>query len=180
MKFTKLEIPDVVLIEPKVFGDPRGYFFESYRRDAFVAAGITVDFVQDNHSLSGKGVLRGLHFQKAPHAQGKLVRVIAGSVYDVALDIRPGSPTFGKHVDMVLSAENRKMLYIPPGFAHGFCTLEDGTQFLYKVTDIYSPGDEGGIIWNDPDLGIPWPDVGCAYTFSEKDKKYPRLKDLRV
>jgi len=178
MKFTRLEIPDIVLIEPSVFGDKRGFFYESFRADRFAENGISARFVQDNHSRSGKGVLRGLHFQKPPKAQGKLVRVVKGSVYDVAVDIRKESKTFGRYVGIVLSEENRRIMYVPPGFAHGFCVLEDDTEFLYKVTDVYSPQDEGGVIWNDPDLGIPWPEVGMDYVFSEKDKHYPRLKDL--
>lgn len=178
MKFTQLEIPGLVLIEPKVFGDARGFFYESYREDIFKANGIDARFVQDNHSRSAQGVLRGLHFQTEPMAQGKLVRVICGSVLDVALDIRPGSKTYGRYEHIVLSGENKKMLYVPPGFAHGFCVLEDGTEFLYKTTNFYSPEHERGVYWNDPDLGIPWPKFGKDYILSPKDKTYPCLKDL--
>lgn len=180
MKFTPLKISGLVLIEPKVFGDARGFFFESYREDVFKANGIDVHFVQDNHSKSSRGVLRGLHFQTDPMAQGKLVRVMNGSVYDVAVDIRPGSKTYGQHEAIVLSGENKQMLYVPPGFAHGFCVLEDDTEFLYKTTNFYSPEHEKGIFWNDPDLGIDWPKFEMDYTLSAKDKIYPRLKDASL
>lgn len=175
MIFTKTDIPDVVIIEPKVFPDSRGVFFESYHKELFAARGITDDFVQDNLSASAKGVLRGLHYQAEPKAQAKLIRVLRGSVFDVAVDIRKGSPTFGKHVSLTLSAENRKMLYIPKGFAHGFLVLEDGTEFFYKVSDYYSPGHERGILWNDPLLAISWPRLDVDYILSEKDRKYPPL-----
>ena len=178
MKFTQLEIQGVILIEPKMFMDPRGFFYESYRRSLFAENGIEPEFVQDNHSRSSKGVLRGLHFQAPPRAQGKLMRVIKGSVFDVAVDIRKASPTYRKHIHCVLSAENRKILYVPPGFAHGFCVLEDDTEFLYKVTDVYAPDHEGGVLWSDPALAIDWPDLGMEYILSEKDKKYPKLQEI--
>ena len=158
MKATRLAISDVVLLEPKVFGDERGFFFESFNRQAFKeATGLDPDFVQDNHSRSVKGVLRGLHYQLPPKAQGKLVRVVEGEVFDVAVDIRKGSPTFGKWVGEVLSAGNKRQLWIPPGFAHGFLTLSDSAEFLYKTTDYYSPEHERCLRWDDPDLAIAWP-----------------------
>ena len=156
---TKTAIPDVLILEPKVFGDDRGYFFESYNEKSFrEATGLEVNFVQDNHSRSSKHVLRGLHYQVAPRAQGKLIRVVSGAVFDVAVDIRPESPTCGKCIWQFLSAENRRQLWIPPGLAHGFLTLTDTAEFLYKTTDYYSPEHERCILWNDPDLAIPWPD----------------------
>lgn len=176
MKFTPTPIEDLFVVEPKVFGDHRGYFFESYSQQAFLQAGIDAGFVQDNESFSGKGVLRGLHFQAPPKAQGKLVRVQQGSVLDVAVDIRKGSPTYGRHFSIVLSGENKKMLWIPPGFAHGFATLEDNTVFLYKCTDVYSPEHEGNILWNDPTLNIDW---GVdAPKLSEKDKIGPSFEEF--
>lgn len=169
MKATPLAIPDVVLIEPRVFGDARGFFCESFNQQAFnTAIGLDVSFVQDNHSKSGKNVLRGLHYQLPPKAQGKLVRVIAGEVFDVAVDIRKDSPTFGKWVGEVLSADNRRQLWIPPGFAHGFLVLSDAAEFLYKTTDYYSPTHERSIRWDDPDLAIDWPLSGRP-EMSEKD-----------
>ena len=158
MKATRLAIPDVILLEPKVFGDERGFFFESYNRAVFKeATGLDPDFVQDNHSRSVKGVLRGLHYQLPPKAQGKLVRVVEGEVFDVAVDIRRDSPTFGKWVGEVLSAENKLQMWIPPGFAHGFLTLSETAEFLYKTTEYYSPADERCIRWDDPAVGIDWP-----------------------
>jgi dTDP-4-dehydrorhamnose 3,5-epimerase len=158
MKATPLAIPDVILLEPRVFGDDRGFFFESYNRQAFrEATGVDPDFVQDNHSRSVKGVLRGLHYQLPPKAQGKLVRVTVGEVFDVAVDIRPGSATFGKWVGEVLSAENKRQMWIPPGFAHGFLTLSETAEFLYKTTDYYSPEHERCIGWNDEYVGVVWP-----------------------
>ena len=157
MKVTPTAIPDVLVIEPKVFGDDRGFFFESFNRKVFVqATGFDVDFVQDNHSKSAKNVLRGLHYQ-LQQPQHKLVRVIAGEVFDVAVDIRQGSPTFGKWVGEILSGENKKQLWVPAGFAHGFVTLSDSAELLYKVTDYYSPAHERCIVWNDPAIGINWP-----------------------
>jgi dTDP-4-dehydrorhamnose 3,5-epimerase len=169
MKATHLTISDVILLEPRVFGDDRGFFFESYNREAFrEAAGIDPDFVQDNHSRSMKGVLRGLHYQLPQKAQGKLVRVAIGEVFDVAVDIRPDSPTFGKWVGEVLSAENRRQMWIPAGFAHGFLTLSESAEFLYKTTDYYSPMHERCIAWNDPEIGVRWPLQGKPL-LSEKD-----------
>jgi dTDP-4-dehydrorhamnose 3,5-epimerase len=179
MKVTRLEIPEVLLIEPDVFEDGRGFFFESYHARRFAEHGIPDAFVQDNHSRSAKGVLRGLHFQTAPHEQAKLVRVVRGEVFDVAVDLRPGSPTRGRHVSVRLDGCSQRMLYIPAGFAHGFLSLEDGTDFVYKCTDFYSRPHDTGILWSDPDLAIAWPDPGVPILVSEKDRLFPRLKDLR-
>ncbi|OQA56401.1 MAG: dTDP-4-dehydrorhamnose 3,5-epimerase [Candidatus Omnitrophica bacterium ADurb.Bin277] len=176
MNFIRTEIDGVVIIDPKVYSDARGFFFESYRRDIFFKEGIVEEFVQDNYSSSRKGVLRGLHFQIEPEAQAKLVRVTRGSVFDVAVDLRKGSGTFGKYCAVTLSAENKKMLYIPKGFAHGFCVLEDNTEFFYKCSGYYSPAHERGIIWNDPQLAIPWPKLNCEFILSDKDRKYPTLE----
>jgi len=174
--FKKLEIPEVILIKPTVFTDERGFFAEMYKKSDFVDFGIKEEFVQENHSRStAKGVLRGLHFQIPPKAQAKLVRVIFGSIFDVAVDIRKNSPTFGKWVSAVLSGENKDMLYVPEGFAHGFCTLEKNTEVIYKCTEIYSPGHDRGIIWNDPALAITWPVEKPV--LSEKDKVWSLLKD---
>lgn len=163
-------IPDVIVFEPKVFGDERGFFFESFNKRLFEEAiGYPVSFVQDNHSKSSKGVLRGLHYQQAPHAQGKLVRCAVGEVFDVAVDIRMNSPTFGQWVGVHLSAENKRQLWIPKGFAHGFLTLQDKTEILYKATDFYAPHSEKGIVWNDSDLAIEWPNVSAEIILSEKD-----------
>lgn len=171
MKVTPTAIPDVLLIEPKVFGDARGFFFESYNRHAFKeATGLDVDFVQDNHSKSAKGVLRGLHYQLPPKAQGKLVRVVQGEVFDVAVDLRKSSPTFGCWVGDILSAENKKQLWIPPGFAHGFVTLSDTAEFLYKTTDYYSPVHERCIRWDDPVLAVEWLQQGAPLV-SAKDAR---------
>lgn len=178
MKFTPLEIPDVILIEPKVFEDDRGFFLESYREDLFVQNGIRTKFVQDNHSLSSKGVVRGLHYQIEPKAQAKLIRVTQGSVFDACVDIRPGSKTFGKSVSIELNAKNKKMLYVPEGFAHGFCVLENGTEFFYKVSNFYSLEDERGILWNDPALGIQWPKLDVPYQLSKKDQTNPTFKEV--
>ncbi|MEP0912828.1 dTDP-4-dehydrorhamnose 3,5-epimerase [Leptolyngbya sp. GB1-A1] len=156
MNITQTEIPDVLLIEPRVFGDDRGFFFESFNEQVFQdKTGLSLRFVQDNHSRSAKNVLRGLHYQ-IQQAQGKLVRVVAGAIFDVAVDIRKGSPTFGQWVGYELSAANKQQLWIPPGFAHGFVALENGTEVLYKTTDYYAPAHERSILWNDPDLGIHW------------------------
>ena len=169
--FIKTELPGVVVIEPTVFGDARGYFMETYQKDEFAAAGIDREFVQDNQSRSSRGVLRGVHFQKE-HTQGKLVRVTLGEVFDVAVDCRPNSPTFGKWTGVTLSAENKKMFYVPEGFAHGFLVLSDAAEFCYKCTDTYCPSAEGGIPYDDPTVGIQWPDCGCDYLLSEKDTKH--------
>jgi dTDP-4-dehydrorhamnose 3,5-epimerase len=179
MDVTALEIPDVKLIKPKIFRDERGFFSETYSKSALKAAGIDVEFVQDNHSLSReRGVVRGLHFQIPPRAQDKLVRVIRGSIFDVAVDIRRGSPTFGRHVAVVLSAENWWQLWVPKGFAHGFCTLEPNTEVVYKVTDLYAPECDKGITWDDPALAIAWPIASGTAIVSEKDRKHPRLSEL--
>jgi dTDP-4-dehydrorhamnose 3,5-epimerase len=164
-------------IQPQLFGDSRGYFLETWSRRDFAAAGLSLDFVQDNQSRSARGVLRGLHFQKT-HPQGKLVRVIEGEVFDVAVDLRADSPTRGGWHGVRLSAEKHNQFYIAPGFAHGFLVLSESALFEYKCTDFYYPDDEGGIIWNDPAIGITWPELSTAFTLSEKDKKLPRLKDL--
>ncbi len=155
--FKKLEIPEVVLIEPKVFGDKRGFFMENYKYSEFADFGIDVKFVQDNHSKSAKNVLRGLHFQMLPKAQAKLVRCIKGKIFDVAVDIRKDSPTYGKWVGEILSEENKKMLYIPIGFAHAFCVVSDEAEIVYKSSDEYSPENESAIAWNDPTINIIWP-----------------------
>lgn len=158
MAYTRTVIPDVILFEPRVFGDERGFFYESFNDREFAeAVGRSVTFVQDNHSRSRKGVLRGLHYQLPPHAQGKLVRVVAGEVFDVAVDIRKGSPSFGQWVGEILSEDNKRQLWIPPGFAHAFLTLSDSADFLYKTTDFYAPAAERCILWSDPEIGIRWP-----------------------
>jgi dTDP-4-dehydrorhamnose 3,5-epimerase len=167
MQLIATSIPDLFIIQPKVFEDPRGYFYESYNKDVFRSNGIEVEFVQDNQSLSQKGVLRGLHFQAPPFAQGKLVRVIKGAVLDVAVDVRKNSPTYGAHVAMELNEKNKTMFWIPAGFAHGFLTLEDETIFSYKCSDFYNKQSEDCILWNDPDLGINWGTT--APLLSEKD-----------
>ena len=178
MKATPLKIPDVVLIEPKVFGDERGYFFESFNQTAFnQTIGYEVQFVQDNHSKSQKGVLRGLHYQLPPKAQGKLVRVIQGEVFDVAVDIRKDSPTFGQWVGVILSAENKRQLWIPAGFAHGFITLSESAEFLYKTTDYYAPEYERCIAWNDPEIGINWP-LDQTPVLSDKDQQGVSLESI--
>ena len=159
MKPLPTAIPEVLLIEPKVFGDERGFFFETYNRRTLAELGVNADFVQDNHSRSTKGVLRGLHYQRH-HPQGKLVRVIAGEVFDVAVDLRRSSRSYGQWVSSTLSAENKRMMWIPPGFAHGFLTLSESAEFLYKTTDYWHPDDERCLIWNDPDLAIAWPLAG--------------------
>lgn len=177
MKFTHTSIPEVLLIEPKVFRDTRGFFYEFYRHDLFLKNGIDTNFVQDNQSFSVRGVLRGLHYQTAPKAQAKLVRVVRGEIFDVVVDVRPGSPTFGRHVAEILSAENKKMLFVPAGFAHGYLTLSDEAEFAYKVSDAYSPSHERGIRWDDPTLAIAWPKLDCPYLLSDKDKLFSGLKD---
>ncbi len=179
MKIEALAIPDVKLFTPKRFGDYRGFFSETYSRRALLEAGVSVEFLQDNHSLSAQqGVIRGLHFQTPPHAQGKLVRVTRGAVLDVVVDIRHGSPTYGQHVKVTLSAQNWSQLWVPPGFAHGFCTLEPDTEFLYKVTDYYSPECDRGLAWNDPELGIEWPVATADAVLSDKDQRHPSLAAL--
>jgi dTDP-4-dehydrorhamnose 3,5-epimerase len=175
MRILPTELPGVVVLEPRVFGDARGYFLETYSQSRYAPEGIDLPFVQDNLSFSSRGVLRGMHFQN-PRTQGKLVTVLEGEVFDVAIDIRVGSPTFGKWVSVVLSGETKRQIYIPPGFAHGFCVTSEQALFMYKCTDVYAPELEGGVIWNDPDLGIPWPIENPS--LSAKDEKYPRLKDL--
>ena len=171
MNVIKTDIPDVLIFEPKVFGDDRGFFFESFSQKVFEeAVGRKVEFVQDNHSKSSKGVLRGLHYQLEPHAQGKLVRCVAGEVFDVAVDIRKSSPTFGKWVGVYLSAENKRQLWIPEGFAHGFVTISEEAEFVYKTTNYYSPQHERGIIWNDSSVNIDWPIETSQLILSEKDK----------
>lgn len=170
MKATPTKITDVLVIEPRVFGDERGFFFESFNEKAFnEATGNKLPFVQDNHSKSVKGVLRGLHYQLPPKAQGKLVRVVQGEVFDVAVDLRKGSPTYGQWVGEILSADNKKQLWIPPGFAHGFLTLSDTAEFLYKTTDYWSPEHERAILWNDTMLDIQWPLNGVQPTLASKD-----------
>lgn len=172
-------LPDVRIIKPRRFGDHRGFFSETFNARAFAEAGLPSEFVQDNHSRSAaKGTVRGLHFQLPPVAQGKLVRVVRGAIFDVAVDIRRHSPTFGRWVSVVISADEWNQLYIPVGFAHGFCTLEEDTEVIYKVTDFYSPENERGILWNDPDLGIDWPIQADLAVLSGKDKVNPTLKDL--
>ena len=170
MQATRLAIPDVMLIEPKVFGDARGFFFESFNQRAFNdATGTNHQFVQDNHSRSTQGVLRGLHFQVSPKAQGKLVRVVRGAVFDVAVDIRQGSPTAGQWVGVELTEDSHRQLWIPPGLAHGFLVLSESADFVYKTTDYYSPQHERSLAWNDPQLAIAWPDLGKAPVLSGKD-----------
>ena len=180
MQATRLAIPDVMLIEPKVFGDARGFFFESFNQRAFNdATGTNHQFVQDNHSRSSRGVLRGLHYQ-VQQPQGKLVRVVQGAVFDVAVDIRKSSPTFGQWVGVELSADNHRQLWVPPGFAHGFLVLSDSADFLYKTTDYYAPEHERCIAWNDPALAIVWPDMGMAPCLSGKDQRGLGLAEAPV
>lgn len=179
MTFEKTDLPDVVIVTPKKFGDERGFFSEVYNAGVWRAAGFDLTFVQDNHSLSAPvGTLRGLHFQLPPFAQDKLVRVVRGRILDVAVDIRRSSPTFGRHVAVELSAENWKQLLVPAGFAHGFVTLEPETEVLYKVTALYSQPHDRGLAWDDPDLEIPWPLPPSGPLLSDKDTRWPRLRDL--
>ena len=182
MNIVKTDIPDVLIFEPRVFGDARGFFFESFSSKVFdEAVGRHVEFVQDNHSQSQKGVLRGLHYQLAPHAQGKLVRCTEGEVFDVAVDVRRSSPTFGQWVGVVLSAANKRQLWIPEGFAHGFMALSETVQFVYKATNYYAPQSERSILWNDPDINIQWPDLnGCELSLSEKDMQAHTLATAEV
>jgi dTDP-4-dehydrorhamnose 3,5-epimerase len=178
MNVIETSIPGVLILEPKVFGDARGFFLESFNQRVFdEAVGAHVDFVQDNHSRSRRGILRGLHFQRGAHAQGKLVRVAAGAVFDVALDIRPGSATYGRWEGVELSADNQRQLWIPPGLAHGFLVLTDSADFLYKTSTYYAPQEEGAIRWDDPELAIAWPDTGGPPQLSAKDAAAPSLRE---
>jgi len=177
MKVTQTSLAGVVIVEPKIFPDARGFFVETYNKERYADAGIAIDFVQDNLSFSSKGVLRGLHYQK-PYAQGKLVYVLQGEVWDVAVDIRHGSPTFGEWTAVTLSSENKKQFYIPPGFAHGFCVLSEKALFTYKCTELYHPECDAGVRWDDPDIGIKWP--VAEPILSEKDKNQPLLKDVSI
>lgn len=177
-EFEKLKLDGLVLIKPRIFKDDRGFFIESYKKREFAQAGIPEDFVQDNHSKSSKGVLRGLHYQRKGAAQGKLVRCISGAMLDVGVDIRRGSPTFGKWAAVELTAENSHMLYLPPGFAHGFLVLSKTAEIMYKCTSEYSPNDEGGILWNDPEIGIEWPVQ--TPLLSGRDAALPLLKDAKL
>lgn len=176
MEIIETKLKGVLVLKPKVFEDARGYFFESYNRNLFLDAGLDLDFVQDNQSLSQKGVLRGLHFQNNPHAQGKLVRVIDGAVYDVAVDIRKNSPTYGEWFGLELTGKNKWMMYIPEGFAHGFATLEDNTVFSYKCTNFYNKAAEDCLLWNDPDIGIDW-NIDNPL-LSDKDLQGKKIKDF--
>jgi dTDP-4-dehydrorhamnose 3,5-epimerase len=179
-EITRLAVPDVLLITPKRPGDERGFFSETYNAKILAEAGFDKTFVQDNHSMSGRrGTLRGLHFQRAPHAQDKLLRVTRGAIYDVAVDIRQGSPTFGQWVGEELSADNWRQLLVPAGFAHGFVTLTEQTEVLYKVTDYYAPQAEGGLAWNDPALGIDWPIDAADVTTNARDGAWPTLANLQ-
>jgi dTDP-4-dehydrorhamnose 3,5-epimerase len=181
MQITPTPIDGLLIIEPKVWKDNRGYFYESYNAKLFSEAGINTNFVQDNQSFSQKGALRGLHGQKKPFEQGKLVRVLQGAVLDVAVDIRKGSPTYGQHFDIELSAENHKQLWVPPGFLHGFLTLEDQTIFTYKVSNYYDKASEIGVMWNDPDLNIQWSEniQEAEFLLSDKDQVLPLFKDFQ-
>jgi dTDP-4-dehydrorhamnose 3,5-epimerase len=177
LKITTTAIPDLLEFEPKVLGDDRGFFMESWNKRAFADLGLDLDFVQDNHSRSAKGVLRGLHFQN-PNPQGKLVRVVSGRAWDVAVDLRASSPAFGKWHGVELSGANRKLFWVPPGFAHGFVSLEDGTDFLYKCTSLYDPSNEHSLLWNDPAVGIEWPLEGIEPQLSGKDTAGKVLADV--
>lgn len=179
MKIVECAIPGPLIIEPKVFGDDRGFFMESWNADVFRAAGLDLNFVQDNHSRSSRGVLRGLHFQN-PEPQGKLVRVVSGAVFDVVVDVRRSSPHFGKWVGVELSAVNKRMFWVPEGFAHGFLTLADGTDFLYKCTSRYAPEHEHALAWDDPDVGIDWPLGDIVPQLSVKDAAGTRLADVKA
>ena len=176
-EFEKTQLPDVILVKPKIFGDARGFFMETYKKTEFAKNGIDIEFVQDNHSKSTKGVLRGLHYQKEPKAQAKLVRCPYGKVFDVAVDIRKNSPYFGKWTGAILSAENKHMLYIPEGFAHGFVVLSDEAELFYKASDEYSPEHDRGIKWNDTDINIDW-GIDFKPLVSEKDDRQPLLKEI--
>ena len=178
MNFIETKINGLVIIEPKVFTDERGFFLESYNQKEFAQNGIDVSFVQDNHSKSTRGILRGLHFQKEPYAQDKLVRVVVGEVLDVAVDLRPDSPTFGQYESVLLSAENKKLFFIPKGFAHGFIVLSDIAEFQYKCSNFYSKESEGGLIWNDPDVKIDWTIPNPV--LNDRDQHWPTLKELKI
>lgn len=181
MQVTPTAIPDVKLIRPKKHGDARGFFSETFNRRDFAQAGAELDFVQDNLSLSAqRGTVRGLHFQTPPFVQAKLIRVVRGAILDVAVDLRASSPTFGRHVSAVLSAENWEQLLVPEGFAHGFCTLEPDTEVFYKVTAYYAPECDAGILWDDSDLGIEWPVTRAQAVLSDKDRRLPRLAEVRA
>lgn len=175
--FTETSIEGVKIVDIKTYGDERGYFMETYRRPDFIVGGIECEFVQDNQSMSTKGVLRGLHFQ-IKHPQSKLVRVVSGKVFDVAVDLRKGSDTYGKWEGVVLSAENKRQFFIPKGFAHGFLVMSNTAVFCYKYDDVYRPGDEGGILWNDADIAVEWPPLDAEIILSEKDKVQPSFKSL--
>ncbi|MBI4576225.1 MAG: dTDP-4-dehydrorhamnose 3,5-epimerase [Planctomycetes bacterium] len=177
MKVTATDLPGLLVIEPRVFRDERGWFYESYHAPRYEAHGVPAAFLQDNHSLSSRGTLRGLHYQ-FPRLQGKLVQVTRGEVWDVAVDIRRGSPTFGRWFGVVLSDENRLQVWVPPGYAHGFLVLSDEAEFVYKCTEVYHPEDDRGILWNDPELAIPWP--AAAPTLSEKDWRHPALAEAEL
>jgi dTDP-4-dehydrorhamnose 3,5-epimerase len=180
MEFTPTSLKDVILIQPKVFGDERGFFLETYRAERFAQAGISTEFLQDNHSGSGQGILRGLHYQ-IRQAQGKLVRVIRGQIFDVAVDLRRSSPTFGRWIGQTLSSENKMQIWIPAGFAHGFYVMSDWAEVVYKTTDYYAPQWERTLIWNDPDVGIEWPMInGKPPLLSEKDARGGHLKEIEV
>jgi dTDP-4-dehydrorhamnose 3,5-epimerase len=179
VKLLPTQLPDVLIVEPRVFGDERGFFLESWNAVQFAEAGLDVQFVQDNHSRSAKGVLRGIHYQLR-RPQGKLVRVTAGRVFDVAVDLRQSSPTFGRWTGVELSAENKRMLWVPAGFGHGFLTLEDGTDFLYKCTEFYAQDDEHCIAWDDPEIAIKWPVEGVELTLSQKDRDGRSLAAARL
>lgn len=179
MDISKTAIDDVIVIKTKKFGDHRGFFSETYNKKALAERGVALDFVQDNHSLSADvGTIRGLHFQAAPFAQDKLVRVVKGRIFDVAVDLRRSSPTFGKHVAVEVSAEDWNQILVPIGFAHGFMTMEPNTEVIYKVTNFYAPDHDFGLAWDDPALGVEWPLRGAAPTLSDKDKKQPTLQQL--
>lgn len=180
MEFIRTKLPEVILVCPDVHGDNRGFFMESYKKSAFIDNGITDDFIQDNHSKSVCGVLRGLHYQLNPKAQAKLVRCSFGSIFDVAVDIRRGSPNYGKWVGYILSEENKQMLYIPAGFAHGFLTISPEAELLYKTSNEYSPHHDRGVLFNDPAIGIKWPEINNDLILSDKDKKQPLLKDIET
>ena len=178
VNFIKTDIKDVYIIEPKIFGDERGYFMETYKKDDFDKMGLFYNFVQDNQSKSKRGVLRGLHFQRK-YPQTKLVRVLDGEVFDVAVDLRKDSPTYGKYIAVILSSENKKMFLIPKGFAHGFLVLSDSATFAYKVDEVYHPEDEGGFRWDDPDIGVEWP-LNGEPLLSDKDKNLPSFKKAKI